>query len=50
MFRSRPGHHQCTADDGRVAAETYVELIEQKYENKKCICWLKYLKLFSDVL
>jgi hypothetical protein len=27
--------YQCTPDDGRVAAETYVGLIEQKYENKK---------------
>jgi hypothetical protein len=26
--------YQCTPDDGRVAAETYVGLIEQKYENK----------------
>jgi hypothetical protein len=28
-------------DDGRVTAETYVGLIEQKYENKKCIRWLE---------
>jgi hypothetical protein len=35
MFRPWLGHHQCTPDDGRVAAETYVGLIEQKYENKK---------------
>jgi hypothetical protein len=33
--------YQCTPDDGRVAVETYVVLIEQKYENKKCILWLK---------
>jgi hypothetical protein len=26
--------YQCTPDDGQVAAETYVGLIEQKYENK----------------
>jgi hypothetical protein len=31
-------------DDGRVAVETYVGWIEQKYENKKCIRWLKKLK------
>jgi hypothetical protein len=39
MFWQRPGHHQgytvnCTPDDGRVAAKTYVGLTEQKYENK----------------
>ena len=32
-------------DDGRVTAETYVGWIEQKYENKKCIRWLKKLKI-----
>jgi hypothetical protein len=26
--------YQCTPDDGRVAAETYVGLIEKKYNNK----------------
>jgi hypothetical protein len=26
--------YQCIPDDGRVTAETYVGLIEQKYENK----------------
>jgi hypothetical protein len=40
MFRPRPDHHQCTPDDGRVTAETYVGLIEYKYENKNCIRWL----------
>jgi hypothetical protein len=32
--------YQCTPDDGRVAAEIYAGLIEQKYE-KKCISWFK---------
>jgi hypothetical protein len=36
--------YQRTPDDGRVTAETYVAWIEQKYENKKCIRWLKKLK------
>jgi hypothetical protein len=27
--------YQCTPDDGRVTAETYVGWIEQKYKNKK---------------
>jgi hypothetical protein len=37
-------------DDGRVTAETCVGLIEQKYENKKCVCWLKKpKKSWTDV-
>ena len=35
-------------DDSRVTAETYVGWIEQKYENKTCICWLKKWKILLD--
>jgi hypothetical protein len=37
--------YQCTPDDGRVAAETYVGWIEQKYENKKVHSLVKKLKI-----
>jgi hypothetical protein len=36
--------NQSIPDDVRVTAETYVGWIEQKYENKKCIRWLKNWK------
>jgi hypothetical protein len=37
--------YQCTPDDGRVTAETYVGWIEQKYENKKVHSLVKKLKI-----
>jgi hypothetical protein len=37
--------YQCTPDNGRVAAETYVGWIEQKYENKKAHLLVKKLKI-----
>jgi hypothetical protein len=36
--------YQYTPDDGRVAAETYVGLTEQKYENKSEFVGLKNWK------
>jgi hypothetical protein len=42
--------YQYTPGDGRVAAEIYVGLIEQKYENKKCILWLKKEKFLYPSL
>jgi hypothetical protein len=41
--------YQRNPDDGRVTAETYVGWIEQKYENKKSISWLKQLNNFVSV-
>jgi hypothetical protein len=41
--------YHCTPDDGRVTPETYVVWTEQKYENKKCIHWLKYWKLLYEL-
>ena len=39
--------YQCTADDGRVTAETYVGWIDQKYENESAFVGLKNEK-FPD--
>ena len=37
--------YQCTPDDGRVMAETYVGWIKQKYENRKVHSLVQKLKI-----
>jgi hypothetical protein len=42
--------YQCTPDDGRVMAETYVGWIEQKYENKKVHTFLNLSSPYPNTL